>query len=98
MADELEYQPVMWGEMKPDIYAGESCDNVETRWWVYGDGDMDGDYVGRNVSFDSSMFPPGTKITVSQPCCPKCHQIAEMCISYEGCNFDWDHWRECKYS
>lgn len=93
----LEYRDVMWAEMKPDVYDGDKCDQVRPRWWAYADGDMDGDFIEK-IDIDCKHFPAGTKISVSVPCCPKCHQDADMCESDDGCDFDWKHLVECEYS
>lgn len=91
------YQAIILAEMKPDLYDGDKCDEVRPRWWAYADGDMEGDFT-EVMSFDAKSFPPGTKITVSVPCCPMCGQQVELCSTDDSCYFDWDNWRDDKYS
>lgn len=92
-----DYHTTMWAELSPDVYDGETCDQVRPRWHGYADGDMDSDYSD-TLEFDSKHFPPGTKVLVQEPLCPKCGQIPELCRSDECCDFDWDAWIEDRYS
>ncbi|PKM43244.1 MAG: hypothetical protein CVV05_15470 [Gammaproteobacteria bacterium HGW-Gammaproteobacteria-1] len=93
----MEYHQTMWAEMKPDVYDGENCDQVRPRWHAHAEGDMDSDYT-ETVTLDSKQFPPGTKILVMEPCCPKCGMIPDLCRTDEGCDFDWDAWTLDQYS
>lgn len=94
----MEFQEIMHAEMKPDVYGGEKCDQVVPRWEVYGEGDMDLDFLSEPIKLDFKHFPPGTTVIVSVPCCPKCGQIVELCKSDDGCEFDWDEWVQNEYS
>ena len=94
---ELEYKEIMWAEMKPDVYDGENCDQITPRWECYADGDMDSDYFDE-IKLHSKSFPPGTKISISVPCCPKCGVIQELCKTDEGCDFNWEDWTFNEYS
>lgn len=87
----------MWAVMAPDVYGGESCEEVIPRWLAYAEGDMDSGYE-ENIVLDAKYFPPGTKISVLEPCCPKCSQVSEFCRSDESCDFDWDTWALDQYS
>ena len=92
----LEYRTIMWAEMEPDIYSGENCDEHMPRWRCSCEGDK-GDTIDPDpIELAANTFPPGTKITVSVPCCPKCGQEVECCEA-DDCSFDWKFWTECKY-
>jgi hypothetical protein len=93
----MEYHEIMRAEMSPDVYAGESCDQIKPRWHGHCEGDMDSDYFDL-LELDPTQFPPGTKVVVLQPCCPECGQIAEICTLDEYCDFDWEQWTLSKYS
>jgi hypothetical protein len=91
-----------WFTMKPDMYGGPKCDQMEPRWWGYADGDKEGDFQHEPLSLDARFYPPGTKITIEEPICPKCEESREP--NYEDgkylpgfvpkcrCGFDWDIW------
>ena len=94
----MEYQEIMWAEVKPDVYGGDKCDEVIPRWEAYADGDMDSDTFDHLLEFCCKTLPAGAKVTVSVPCCPECQQQVEMCQPDEGCDFDWDEWVQDEYS
>lgn len=93
-----EYERVLTAEVSPDVYGGDQCNQVLPRWEAYADGDMQGETFTEPLELIASMYPAGTRVMVEQPCCPDCHQIAEMCAVDDGCSFDWDYWIECEYS
>lgn len=104
---EVKYEETMWAEMKPDTYAGPKCDKVKPRWECYAAGDMDSG-VETVVRLHANVFPPGTKITISEPLCPKCGELREPAhpgrgaavVVYKGpcrCGFDWDRWTLERY-
>jgi hypothetical protein len=93
---DMNYKEVMRGEMKPDVYDGPECDSIKPYWYMYADGDMDGDYVEK-ILMQAKAFPPGTRIIVQEPCCPKCDMVRELCIA-DDCDFDWDAWTMDTYS
>jgi hypothetical protein len=92
-----EFQEVIWGEMSPDVYAGPSCNEVEPRWHLFCEGDMDSDF-SEDFALSAKHFPPGTKVSVQQPCCPDCGEIAELCAADDCCEFDWKAWALSKFS
>jgi hypothetical protein len=104
----IEYRATQWAEMKPDVYAGDSCDQVEPRWEVSSEGDMGGSDTLETVELDARTFPPGTKITIEEPVCPQCGDLPEPIFPipeggplYAGpcsCGFDWDAWTRDQYS
>lgn len=93
----LQSRDFMWAEMSPDLYDGKTCDEVRPRWHAQCDGDMESEYIDE-VTLDPKMFPPGTTVIVSMPCCPRCDQTQEMCEAIDYCDFDWSLWRDNKYS
>lgn len=94
--------------MQPDCYGGETCDQIEPRWRCYASGDKDSDHQSEPLSLDPSQFPPGTKITVSEPVCPKCDEVRSpkyppaedgpMFAAKCDCGFDWEAWTLNEYS
>ncbi len=94
----VNYKETMWVEMTPNLYHGDKCNEVMPEFECYADGDMDSERGLKEVTFAANNFPPGTKIIVMEPTCPKCHQVPEMCNYDSCCDFDWDDWRDGKYS
>jgi len=99
----MEYLEVDRARMEPDIYDGPNCDEIKPRWIVgfpkEGDTDM-----GKVLEFDAEHFPPGARVIVESPVCPKCGEIYENCNLEPGletsrtCDFDWGKWVEEQYS
>ena len=98
------YRETMWAEMKPDLYDGENCDQLLPEWDAYADGDKEGDRIDI-IEFAAKTFPPGTKVTISEPLCPNCREtrsyddislksFADKC----DCGFDWKTWVEKLYA
>ncbi|HAI89080.1 MAG TPA: hypothetical protein DCL46_05420, partial [Alcanivorax sp.] len=95
----LKFQPVLWAEMAPDIYAGDNCDQREPHWHCHADGDMDSDYLDA-LELSAATFPAGTKIIVEVPCCPDCGVSADYERRDDGhceCGFDWPAWVEDRF-
>jgi hypothetical protein len=99
----------MAAEMKPDCYGGKTCDKIVPRWWSYANGDMQDDYDYAPLNLDARLFPPGTKISISEPVCPDCGETRSPEYPppdkdqplYAGqcdCGFDWDQWVLDQYS
>ena len=100
---ELGYRETQWAEMKPDCYAGESCDEIAPRWEGFADGDMDGDTFDP-ITMAARTFPPGTRVVVSEPQCPQCQTPAGFALNHETgqmgaceCGFDWVQWTREQY-
>ena len=94
------YTTTIWGERSADCYAGKNCDEKRPLWKMFAAGDMDHDETSENLVFDCTAFPPGTKITVEEPLCPKCGEVFGNCQSpsaYDQCDFDWDEWTDSLY-
>lgn len=83
------YREIMRAEQSPDMYAGENCDEMRSRWVGSADGDKDGDgEIGPEIVLDAGTFPPGTRVRVEMPECPQCRTPRELC----DCGFDWASW------
>lgn len=93
----MKYHKIGQFEMKPDLYGGETCDQLEPRWDGFFEGDEDGD-IGETITLVASTFSPGTKILIFEPECPKCQQVQSICKEDDSCDFDWHSWIEEKYS
>ncbi len=87
----------MWAEMRPDLYVGKNCDEMKPQWHSECDGDRESETLGI-ITFDPASFPPGTKIIISQPCCPLCGLVQTTCVELGDCSFDWDVWCDRQYS
>lgn len=95
----------------PDIYHGPNCNQHRPRWVGSAEGDKDGDTsLGDTLALASRNFPPGTKVTVSEPQCPQCGEVPAdfgdlpdgkggWLIHWRcGCDFDWNAWAEEQFS
>ena len=100
----IEMEEVMWTEQSPDIYGGDSCNQIIPRWKGHCAGDMDGD-VSQDLSLIATHFPPGTKVVVSVPLCPECGESSDMALNYRNgamknctCGYDWNQYARDTYS
>lgn len=87
--------------MTPDVYAGENMDEHEPAWNGYAVGDMGDETFKEPIVFEAEDYPPGTRVIVESPICPKCHEVYENCMARGGsfpCDFDWRNWVEEQYS
>lgn len=105
MADEkIKYRQIGGAEMHPDLYHGGNCDEVKPLWNGWMEGDKQGEEGLEDICYPAKPFPPGTKIVISVPKCPKCGTAAEntaVCGGFIGdvaCDFDWKNWAEERYS
>jgi hypothetical protein len=106
--EQIKRRETMRAEMKPDMYGGLDCDQMEPRWWTYADGDKDGDFEHKPLTLDAALFPPGTIISIKEPTCPECDETREP--NYKDgkylpgfvpkcrCGFDWDNWTYEQFS
>ena len=79
--------------MEPDVYGGPSCDKHIPGWTVHFDDDMDSEKGLPCLELAAKHFPPGTRVIVETPVCPKCEIIQELC----ECGFDWKEWADCEF-
>lgn len=109
----MEYREIMRAENAPDVYDGPTCDGIRPRWMGSAEGDQDGDdEVGRDgaILLAARTFPPGTKISIQSPLCPKCHETPHDMGDFRddsgnwftkwscGCDFDWREFTLDNYS
>lgn len=104
----LPTHATMWFEQSPDCYGGKTCDQIVPRWHCYADGDKDSDYQYEPLRLDARSFPPGTKITVTEPTCPDCGETrslkfpapkrGSLFMDKCSCGFDWNGWTLDQYS
>lgn len=92
----LKYREVMWAEMKPNVYGGKNSDQHIPMWEGFDEGDMESG-TEKVITLYAKHVPPGTKIVISEPECPKCHQVPDMC-KFSDCDFDWKQWADNEYS
>ena len=103
---ETQYRDIAWAELQCDVY------DVKTEktksWYAYVDGDMDGDSDTGPFVVYVQHHPPGTKIVVSVPLCPKCGQDRSDCeeeqrnrdpadSDIDDCAFNWKMWDEERF-
>ena len=103
MGNDIELVETEWFEMKPDVYGGKDFDEHIPMWNGYADGDKQDDTTRQPLVFDPKDYPPGTKIVVKEPVCPKCGEVFENCMvrgcgGGNDCDFDWKEWAEDRYS
>ena len=107
MSDKINYSEIGWAEMHPDLYDGESCDQVKPQWNSSMEGDKNSEEGIEVIDYPALAYPPGTKITISIPCCPKCGNPADSNSIMPGeryeisdcdCGFNWNNWTDEQYS
>lgn len=106
----IGYRETMRAIQSPDVYAGQNCDSHEPRWVGSADGDKEGaGPLSGTLSFDASAFPPGTKIVIFEPKCPRCGETPyDYGDSRYGevwertwrcaCDFDWREWSTTEFA
>jgi len=111
MVDPIQHRTIMRAEVTPDVYAGNSFNEVKNRFTVSSDGDMKSSTNSNDIVLQCKQLPPGTRITVNYPCCPGCgtarkdktefidglHQIVGH-VDKCDCGFDWNEWVLDQYS
>ena len=97
---QIEYTEVLTGELKADCYAGDNCDQQEKYWNVYAEGDMQDEdlKIGEHLVINPAMHPPGTKIIIKEPVCPKCGLTFIDCNDDPDCDFSWSEFTDELYS
>ena len=96
-----EYTDILTVELKVDCYAGENCDQHQKYWNCYAADDMQDEALSpddHKFSIDLKDHPPGTKIIVSEPICPKCGLTFFDCNPDPDCDFSWSGFAEDLYS
>jgi len=94
----MKYREIMWAERQVDFYAGEKCDREDPTWVTSEQNSRGCETQKGPLELDPGTFPPGTKLTVSVPICPKCEMDCELCAEDDDCDFDWEEWAAVEYS
>lgn len=108
---EIQMHDVMNAEVKVDVYDGPNCDQHRKEFYIYCDGDKDGDTSVDDIVIKLAELPAGAKVCISYPICPdcgtprmddmKCEDGAYKIIGHDDkcdCGFDWINWAEEQYS
>src|ERR1051326_4893977 len=110
MSQKLEFVSRQVFRQEPDCYDGETLDKHRPRWMTSypkeGD-EEDGEIL--KLEIDARTMPPGSRVTIEVPCCPKCGEPADMfCDPRPGtkrrlwpncpCGFSWRKWVEQNFS
>ena len=103
-----ELRETMWAEMKPYCYGVVRCDRIVPQWDAYADGDMESDDGLKVLRLAARTFPPGTRVVISEPCCPNCGEVRSAIYPPPkrgplfppkcDCGFDWEAWTVDRYS
>lgn len=109
MADKINFCETGRAVLSPDVYGGESCDQIVPRWETESAGGKgDKDWVDV-LELDARHFPPGTIVTIQEPECPECGTRRDVSVNPESlgeviieakcdCGFDWEAWTQGEYS
>lgn len=95
---DMNYYTAQSTYMEPDVYAGDTCDQVRPRWVAYIEKEGRCD-VGELIELNAKTFPAGTRILIQIPDCPECTTSADLASDGKcECGFDWDQWTQEQYS
>lgn len=103
---------IMRAEVKADVYSGKNCNQVKKHFEIYCDGDMDSDTSDEDIVIKLAELPPGARVSITYPCCPKCalpredkfKQMDGGTLKIVGhkskcqCGFNWNNWVLNTYS
>lgn len=102
------HRKTMWAEMAPDVYGGRTCDQIVPQWSCAAEGDKGDSDTQRVLELAARTFPPGTKVEIHEPLCPRCGELRHPKFPapkrgplFSGqceCGFDWDAWARDRYS
>ena len=94
--------------MEPDCYDGESCDKLRPRWMTsYPKHGKEEDGEVLKLEIDASSMPPGSRVTIEVPVCPKCGDPADIkvdCLEKHkewpdcDCGFSWNEWAKNNFT
>lgn len=94
----MKYITVITAEMTPNIYGDEKSNEIIPQFKSYHEGNKDEEISKEPIVLKPEHFPPGTKIIVKEPVCPKCDLCATICQELKDCDFDWKTWINNEYS
>jgi len=94
----MQFDEIYRFTLEPDIYSGDSCDEIRPRWMAHVDKEglveMDG-----NIEISPKALPAGTQVIIEIPVCPKCSMTADMAKDLIcECGFSWKNWINSEYS
>lgn len=96
---ELQYQQADAYWTKTNCYDGKNCNGLRPEWWT--SAPKEGDYKHGEtleLKIDAANLPPGSKVIIEVPCCPKCGLQADAVTdprkNYKAwpnceCGFSW---------
>jgi hypothetical protein len=105
--NQIKYYECQTWRQEPDVYSGKTCDKQRPRWMTsypkHGD-EEHGEIL--ELKIDAWKCPPGTRITIEMPICPKCGDPAEIVQPNRRqrkwpncrCGFSWSKWVEEEFS
>jgi hypothetical protein len=104
----IEYAHRQTFTQEPDCYDGETCDKHRPRWMTeYPKEGKEEDGEVLKIELDARTMPPGSRVTIEVPCCPKCGEPADF-SGKDGkryrkwpkcrCGFSWAKWVEEHFS
>jgi hypothetical protein len=75
----IEYIERQTFRQEPDCYDGKECNGHRPRWMTSypkeGD-EEDGETL--KLEMDARLWPPGTRVTIEVPACPKCGEPSDF--------------------
>jgi hypothetical protein len=100
----MNFRETMTAQQAPDLYSGPNSDQSEPRWRTSTECDKgDGEELD-TLKLAARTFPPGTKVSISEPECPNCGSVptdlGDLPDEKGGwftswrceCDFDWRAW------
>lgn len=98
----IDYAERQTFRQEPDCYDGKNCNRLRPRWMTsYPKEGNEEDGETLLLKMPAQMFPPGTRVTIEVPCCPKCGDPADIkgCDGKKyrewpdcNCGFSWSKW------
>lgn len=92
----------------------EACGTPRMFWNGYCEGDKEGGEFPDSLELSPAGFPPGTRVSVEVPVCPKCGESADTRTNvgppgengvppvsfdrYCDCGFDWEKWQADRWA
>lgn len=105
--EKIHYTERQTFRQEPDCYDGKKCDKQRPRWMTsypkHGD-EEDGETL--KIEIPAGSVPPGTRVIIQVPICPKCGDPADMNEPRRKqrrwprcqCGFSWAKWADGQFS
>lgn len=106
----IEYVDRQTFRQEPDCYAGERSDQQRPRWMTSypKEGDEE-DSETLKLEIPAASMPPGSRVTIEVPCCPKCGDPSDInvgsgdMVAFQEwpdchCGFSWRKWAEGRFA